>query len=157
MSTMDISRTAVSLPVAIATALWLSAMPASGQVDPAIDQAEAWLVSQQNPDGSIGSIPELAPRDSAAAVLALAGRPGSEPAVTQSAIYLEGVPEENAHFRSRRALALARAGRSADGLLATLGDFRNGGGLRGNHYRSLSRTPRRRPSSWSTPPSRSRP
>ena len=124
MSTMNASRGAISLPAAVACAtLWLfSAMPASGQVDSAIDQAEAWLVSQQNPDGSIGSIPELAPRDSAAAVLALAGRPGSEPAVTQSAIYLEGVPEENAHFRSRRALALDLTGRSADGLLATLGD-----------------------------------
>ena len=105
MSTMNASRGAISLPAAVACAtLWLfSAMPASGQVDSAIDQAEAWLVSQQNPDGSIGSIPDLAPRDSAAAVLALAGRPGSEPAVTQSALYLEAVPEANAHFRSRRA------------------------------------------------------
>ncbi|MCP3937209.1 MAG: hypothetical protein GY708_17795 [Actinomycetia bacterium] len=132
MSTMNASRRAVSLPAAVACAtLWLLAIPASGQVDSAIDQAEAWLVSQQNGDGSIGSIPELVPRDSAAAVLALAGRPASEPTVTQGADYLEGVGEANAHFRSRRVLALARTGRSADSLLATLGDFRNGGGMGG--------------------------
>ncbi|MCP3998597.1 MAG: hypothetical protein GY722_26535, partial [bacterium] len=68
------------------------------------------MISQQNLDGSLGQIPELFPRDSAAALLALAGRPASAEAVTRGAIYLGDVPEANTHFRSRRALALALAG-----------------------------------------------
>ena len=36
-----------------------------GQVGTALDNAEAWLLDQQNVDGSLGPVPELVPRDSA--------------------------------------------------------------------------------------------
>ncbi len=115
--------------VVVAVLLWGFAHPLSGQVGPAISQAEAWLAAVQNADGSFGTHADLAPRDSALAVLALEGGTGVDLAVTRGAIYLEGVPESNTHFRSQRALALATAGRPFTPLLDSLFDFRNGGGM----------------------------
>ncbi|MEM8960297.1 MAG: Calx-beta domain-containing protein [Acidobacteriota bacterium] len=108
--------------------LW-GALPAVAQVEPAIDAAEAWLVSGQNADGSFGDFERLRPRDAAVTVLALAGRASSATAVDAAATYLGAVPEANTQFRSQRALALAAAGQSPLSLLATIGDFRNGGGM----------------------------
>ena len=51
-----------------ATLLSGLAQPLTAQVESALDQAEAWLVAQQNPNGSLGPVPELLPRDSAATV-----------------------------------------------------------------------------------------
>ena len=117
----------------------LIAAPLHAQVGAALDQAEAWLVGAQNADGSFGTVARLAPRDSALSVLALNGAAGAESAVTQGAVYLQGVPEANTHFRSRRALALAATGRSFQPLLDALFDFRNGGGMGafGEHQSTL--------------------
>ncbi len=82
-----------------------------GQVGPALSQAEAWLTAAQNADGSFGTWADLAPRDSALAVLPLDGGTGVDLAVTRGAIYFQGVPESITHFRSRRMRALAATGR----------------------------------------------
>ncbi|HEX9732705.1 MAG TPA: CARDB domain-containing protein, partial [Thermoanaerobaculia bacterium] len=115
----------------LVTVFIMAAAPLNSQVDTALDQARTWLVAAQNADGSLGSFTELAPRDSAVSVLALHGGAGTETAVVQAAIYLQGVPEANTHFRSQRALALAAAERAFEPLLDTLLDFRNGGGMGG--------------------------
>ncbi|MCP3998813.1 MAG: hypothetical protein GY722_27635, partial [bacterium] len=96
------SRFLVSLLVLLGG---FSTHPLQGQVGPALSQAEAWLVAGQNADGSFGTWADLTPRDSALAVLALDGGTGVDHAVTRGAIYLQGVPESNTHFRSQRALA----------------------------------------------------
>jgi hypothetical protein len=105
--------------------------PLYGQVETALERAEAWLVGVQNPDGSFGTLSELAPLDSAVSVLALTGDAAAESAVVQGAIYLQGVAEANTHFRSQRALALAAAERAFEPLLDGLLNFRNGGGMGG--------------------------
>ena len=119
--------------------LCLAPVALQAQVGTALDNAEAWLISQQNLDGSLGSVPELVPRDSAVTVLALAGRPSAQEAVDRSAAYLVNVPEENTQFRSRRALGLAEAQQDPSSLLATLGEFKNGGGMGafGEHQSNL--------------------
>ncbi len=118
----------LSLMVAIALSLSMAA-PAFCQIDVAVDQAEGWLLTQQNLDGSLGAITELQPVDSAATIVALQGRPASTSALAAAAGYLDGVAEQNTHFRSRRAVALSAAGLDASTLLATLGGFRNGSGM----------------------------
>ncbi len=124
---------------ALAALLLGFAHPLLGQVDSALSQAEAWLVTVQNADGSFGTLADLAPRDSALAVLALDGATGVDLAVTRAAVYLQGVPESNTHFRSQRALALAAAERPFTPLLDSLFDFRNGGGMGafGEHQSTL--------------------
>lgn len=116
--------------------------PLHGQetpVETALERAETWLAGAQNPDGSFGSLPELTPRDSALAVLALAGDPASDAAVQAGASFLEAVPEANTHFRSRRILALAAVGRGVETLSGSLFQFRNGGGFGafGDHRSTL--------------------
>ena len=103
--------------------------PLVAQVDSALVAAEAYLAANQNADGSFGAVEGLAPRDSALAVLALADAVSPEPALTQGAVYLEGVPEANTAFRARRALALAETGRPFAPLLDSIFDFKNGGGF----------------------------
>jgi large repetitive protein len=107
----------------------LAALPADGQVPEALERAQSWLAGAQHPDGSFGTVPELAPRDTALAVLALAEDPDAAVNVESAALYLEGVAEANTHFRSRRLVALAAAGRDVIGLLPSLFEFENGGGM----------------------------
>ncbi len=116
------------------TAIWLTVLfaltvPVNAQLETAVNEAETWLLGAQNLNGSFGTLDALTPRDSAVAVVALHGRASSEPAVARGLIYLTGVPEANTHFRSQRALALARAGRPFQPLLDSLLDFRNGDGM----------------------------
>ncbi len=104
-------------------------VPLEAQVETALVAAEGYLAGVQNADGSFGTLQRMAPRDSALAVLALVDGASPEPAVTQGAIYLQGVPEANTSFRSRRALALAETGRGYESLLDSLFDFKNGSGF----------------------------
>jgi len=117
------------LSTVLVAAIFARAAPLAAQVETALAAAEDYLVAVQNTDGSFGTLQRMAPRDSALAVLALAGGASPEPAVTQGAIYLQGVPEANTSFRSHRALALAKTGRGYEPLLVSLFDFRNGGGF----------------------------
>ena len=103
--------------------------PAVAQVDAAFDAGEAWLLSRQVADGSLGDLAELAPRDTSVTVLALKGRDGATAALDQALVYLSTVPEANAEFRSQRALAFDAHGDSPSVVLASIGEFRNGGGM----------------------------
>jgi uncharacterized repeat protein (TIGR01451 family) len=98
------------------------------QVDEAAGRGRIWLLSRQNLDGSFGSLPDLVPRDSGAAVLGLLASGSAGVELDRGLIYLAGVPERAAEFRARRALALGRGGRPVAGLLESLGEFENGGG-----------------------------
>ncbi|HET9766615.1 MAG TPA: CARDB domain-containing protein, partial [Thermoanaerobaculia bacterium] len=113
-------------------------LPARGTVDSALSQGRAWLIAQQNADGSFGPGAELLPRDSAAAVLALTGGP-ADPAIGRGADYLTALAESAAYYRALRVQALARAGSSFTPLIDTLGEFRNGEGIGafGTYYSNL--------------------
>ena len=113
-------------------ALFSSIVPSTSHaqdVGAALGQAEEWLLLQQNFDGSFGAVQALAARDSAATVLALAGRESAEPGWTRGAVYLEGTPDTSTPALALRALALASDGRDVDGLLETLMGAKNGGGM----------------------------
>ena len=109
--------------------LWGSGGAAFAQVDAAFDAGEAWLLGEQEMDGGFGPLEDLRPRDTSVTVLALSGRPSSELELDQAIAYLTMVSEANAEFRSQRALALAAHGSSPTTLLASIGEFRNGGGM----------------------------
>src|SRR5688500_7329447 len=113
------------LSMAVAFLGLLVALPTAAQIGPAVSAGEAWLASHQNADGSFGLVPELAPRDSALAVMALLGGDPASPALGNGLVYLAGVPEESTQYRALRVQALARAHRGFLPLLDSLFDFRN--------------------------------
>ena len=112
------------LTILMPQALW-----AQDEVASTLDRAESWLLQRQQLNGSFGDIAGLEPRDTAATVLALAGRASADPGLTRGTVYIQTSGAANAPFHARRALALATQGRPVDELLSALAPFRNGGGV----------------------------
>lgn len=81
---------------------------------PDLQKALTWLAAQQGLDGSWSDAPETRPRDTAAAVgaLAAAGAPG--PAWSRGVAWLRPARPESLDFRARLAAALAPASLTAD-------------------------------------------
>ena len=107
------------------------AAPANGQVEPAAAQAAAWLLDQQSANGSFGGAAPLAPRDTAAALEALLSRGQGGAAIDRGLVFLAGAPETAAELQARRITTLARARRPVAGLLSSLLDLRDVGGVDG--------------------------
>jgi subtilase family serine protease len=101
---------------------------ATGQVDLAIDNAVAWLLENQNPNGSFGDAETLKARDSAASVLALLDSGYNSSELTNGLIFVSGVPDASVQFRAQRTQALAHAGQSVAEALDSLLELQNGSG-----------------------------
>ncbi len=107
----------------------LSSAAASAEVAAPLSSAETWLLQHQHPNGSFGESRALRSADSALATLAILGQGATGSASTQALIYLDGVPDTSLQARALRATALHHGGRSVEGLLSSLGGFKNGGGM----------------------------
>ena len=70
-----LSRSAAGILLVVAVT---GAVPARAQVPVAVAQGRSWLVGRQRQDGGFGDVPELSPRDSAAAVEALLSSGGED-------------------------------------------------------------------------------
>jgi subtilase family serine protease len=82
---------------------------------PDLQKALAWLAAQQGLDGSWADAAETRPRDTAAAVWALAAAGASGPAWSRGVAWLQQAQPESLDFRARLASALApRALTAAD-------------------------------------------
>jgi subtilase family serine protease len=99
--------------------LCLAAVTAAA-ADPA-SSGLAWLAAHQNADGSWGSLPELAARDTARVLIArqLAGT--TDVSMTRASVWLAGQQGITANqFLAEQALAMSGAGLDASGVVSSL-------------------------------------
>lgn len=100
-------------PVAL-FAVFLTASSSFGQTATPVSRGLDWLTSQQTANGTWAAVPELAPRDTSRALMALALHRSTSPAVTNATAWLNSQRGFDANqFLAEQALALSLAGGDA--------------------------------------------
>lgn len=129
----------------LVTIVLASTITVFAQTADPVAKGAAWLNAHQNPNGTWGVLPDLLPRDTARALIALQLNRSASTSVAVGTAWLASQQSFSSNqFLAEQALALALAGRNSDAFLATLAsrhapttpDFGGFETFNGNNYDS---------------------